>query len=760
MNITRALLPAACLFCVLLPAGVAGGQTKARITIPVDKVALHPPTLDPLKDKLASGDNSEVGELINKWYEAGEAAGNLGDVYYNRDGGHSLLHANRFPQVRFVRIPRERVRTPRYWGLCTSVVPHVTVGNSSTASGPMRGGSNPRRAYTHPRALAVLAVQYLHSNLFVYPEHCDHDLGRFGRGGSRGGWGDLYPFNTPYLLISQGSSGSDRVFMGAVFATLAALPPDTKEKLHESNLLMPTVQMIFRRCCKGVDSDEDYLSGAAHPTVFRGGELDRLAMVKMAHGIAPDRTPPISALHVIEESESRPNIDYFVASRPERFSTTPCFIGRIYRGPRPFYCMVVSAAKSKDLNDRELTYRWTVLRGRQENVTINPLTEDRSRVEIRVRYRNGRMPTPGRPGIEHARVDIGCFVHNGEYFSPPALISFHLPPNEYHAVDEQGRVLEIGRGVVDTRLATVAGLSDPLHGHHLIRHWDRLFAAVLADDARGKLLRQWIGDEATVTAWRRTAEQFQELDRAYQAAKERSSAVWKEHIAARKAEADNVDVLKKESEQAKKRAEEADRALRDWLARPDEALGRSPQQLVEQTLDALADRMTLLPDHHAEIAALGKRTAHRAGGWLEELVRLRILRTEGKTYVLHPLRGGKHPVEDRLTDYERAKLREMNLRLLSAVLGQALGVPEGNPVDARVVLPADFRDVYHYTPDGELKGWARHYPDADARFFTADGRLIIERDQDGGPKRVASVRYDTHGRRRHEQQLKMTVVDD
>jgi hypothetical protein len=746
---------------VVLVVGVpAAAQQRTRITIPVDKVTLHPPTLDPLKDKPASGDKGEVGEVINKWYEAGEAAGNLGDVYYNRDGGHSLLFSDKFPQVQFVRIPKKQLKTRRYWGLCTSVVPHITVGNSSTASGPMRGGSNPRRAYTHPRALAVLTMQYLHSNLFVYPEHCDYDHGRFGRGGSRGGWGDLYPFNTPYLLISQGSSGSDRAFLGAVLATLAALPPETKQKLHKSNLLMPTVQMILRRCRKGVDSDQDYVSGAAHPTVFRGGELDRLAMVKMAHAIKPGRTPPISVLSVLEESESRPKVDYFLANRPERFSNTPCFVGRIYRGPRPYYRMVVSAEKSKDLNDRELAFHWAVLRGRHEGITIKPLNDDRSRVEIHVRYRNGRLSAPDQPGVEHARADIGCFVHNGLYYSPPAFISFYMPPNEYHTVDERGRVIEIGRGVVDTRLAPVPGLKTPLRGHHLIRHWDRLFGTVLADDRRGKLMRKWAGGEATVKAWRRAAEQFQELNRAYQVAKERSSAAWKELIAARKAEADNVDALKEESQQAKKRSEQADKALNDWLIQRDQTLGQTPQQLVEETLDALADQTMLLPGGHAEIAALGKRTARQAKAWLEQLVNLRIMRRDGEVYALNPLRSGAGSADARLTDYERATLRELNLRVLDVVLNGALNVPSANPVDQRVVLPADFRDVYHYSTDGGLKGWTRYYPGAEPQSFTAEGKLIMERDDAGAPKKLADVRYAAGGKRRHQRRLQMKVDDE
>ncbi len=42
------------------------------------------------------------------------------------------------------------------------------------------------------------------------------------------GYGDLYPTNTPYLIISQGSSGSDQPFMRAIPFTLAASAPRSR----------------------------------------------------------------------------------------------------------------------------------------------------------------------------------------------------------------------------------------------------------------------------------------------------------------------------------------------------------------------------------------------------------------------------------------------------------------------------------------------------------------------------------------------------
>ena len=126
----------------------------------------------------------------------------------------------------------------------------ITIGNSSTA---ITGGdfwrSQPRYIMTHPRGPVLLYLQYVGNHLYFYPEHRDHDPAD-----DNNGHGDVYPANTPYMIVSQGSSGSDRVFMNAVGATLAALRPEVKQKLAKTGTLMAAVQMIFRSSNKMVTS--------------------------------------------------------------------------------------------------------------------------------------------------------------------------------------------------------------------------------------------------------------------------------------------------------------------------------------------------------------------------------------------------------------------------------------------------------------------------------------------------------------------------
>ena len=137
-----------------------------------------------------------------------------------------------------------------------------------------------------------LAAQYADNNHFVYPEHQDYDPGWNGRGG----WGDLYPANTPCLTICQGSSFKDMVFVRAFLRATAALPPETQKLILRKRWLAPTLQMLLRRCYKAGKTEDDYFTGKMHPPVFDGDLVDEEKMVRLAHEMTPDRIPPVVRL--------------------------------------------------------------------------------------------------------------------------------------------------------------------------------------------------------------------------------------------------------------------------------------------------------------------------------------------------------------------------------------------------------------------------------------------------------------------------------
>jgi hypothetical protein len=405
----------------------------------------------------------KAGELLAQWYKEGTAAGNHGDLYDNRDGGHSFMNFKTFPQLTRVIYGEEVQKRRMNWGLQRwfqyngvrldnsstasagaapkggmSVQPIICLGNSSTAltGGPIWRCQG-RLALTDPGAVVALFLQYVNRQLYMYPVHVDNNPGHNGAGGQ--GHGDVVPANTPYIILSQGSSGSDVVFLDAVAATLAAFRPDVKHELAASGLLMPTVQMIFRMSNKTVVKPEDYLTGKAHPTAFDGSKVDAEKMVTMAHDITTDALPPMVQIKVVEEDQPVVGRDYFDVAPRERLFDTPCAVARIVKSTQYERRMVVSAEGSKDLRGKPLTYHWVVLRGDEKRIHIKTLDAAGSKAELRVGYHERRPIAPGSDR-ESNRVDIGVVVHNGVYYSAPAFICFYTLDNEKRVYDAQNRI--------------------------------------------------------------------------------------------------------------------------------------------------------------------------------------------------------------------------------------------------------------------------------------------------------------------------------
>jgi hypothetical protein len=380
------------------------------------------------------GDRSALGPALGRQqgdaaydrlrdlFRLGRAAGNRGDLYDNRDRGHSALPPENHPQVTAIRYGEAARAADVDYGLNDRILfDRPTFGNSSTAltSGPL-WRSLPRAALTRADGAGPwrLWEAYVANQIYVYPSHRDVTPER----------GDLMPANTPYMIVAQGSSGSDRPFLEAVAMILAAFRPETKARLVEEGLLAPTVQFVFRRSQRSVLSRDNYMSGLAHPSAFSPYEIGLARMVSLANSIAPDAIPPLVRLRVVEEDEPREGLDYFGEGLSERFFDTPAAIGRIWRGKDYTRRMLVSAEDSVDPNGRPLEFHWRLLRGDPERVRITPAADGR-RAAIEIDWQ-GPRPVAEESPIASARVDIGVFASNGAHDSAPAIISIALPLQE------------------------------------------------------------------------------------------------------------------------------------------------------------------------------------------------------------------------------------------------------------------------------------------------------------------------------------------
>lgn len=373
-----------------------------------------------------------AAEQVRGWMLEDTASGNLGDLYVNRDDGHSQLNVTNFPGLTPVVYSEAARRLRGHLSLPNTMFEQPVLGNCSMSmvSGPF-WRSLPRAILSDPFQAVAAFRLYLSNQCWVYPEHKDYDPET----------GDLFPANAPYYVISQGSSFTDQPFVRAFAAAMAAFQPATKRALVARKQVAPMLQMLLRATQKTVKKPEDYLTGAAHPVVFDAANLDVEAMVKMAHALKPEDLPPLVALRTVKDAQSELGTDFFDV-RPEGLFDTPFCIARVVRGVARERRMTVEAAAQRE----GVKYLWVVLQGDAKKIDIKPLNESASQVEINVAYHGTYRPlaADGTPSpMMSSRVDIGCFVKAGDYYSAPSFVTFYYLPNEVRAYRADGQILSV-----------------------------------------------------------------------------------------------------------------------------------------------------------------------------------------------------------------------------------------------------------------------------------------------------------------------------
>lgn len=361
-------------------------------------------------------------DLLREHWKRGRAAGNLGDLYDNRDRGHSALDPAAHPQLTHTVYSEAARAADVDYGLNDRLLfDHVTLGNSSTAiTGGATWRSLPRFALTTPDGTGPMRLwqNASRNHLYIYPAHKDYgpDIG------------DLFPGNTPYLIVTHGSSGSDKPFLEAVAMILAAYRPATKARLIAEDLIVPMTQMVFRRSMQNVRSRDDYFSAAAHPAAFESYDINLARMVSLANSIKPGDIPPQVRLRVTAEDQATEGVDYFGQGLSEQLYDTPAAIGRIWRSKAYRREITLTAEDTKDPNGRKLDFHWRLLAGDPKHARITPSKDGRSAV-ISLDWQEPFRISKDNPLIS-SRVDIGVFANNGVHDSAPAILSVYFPPEQ------------------------------------------------------------------------------------------------------------------------------------------------------------------------------------------------------------------------------------------------------------------------------------------------------------------------------------------
>lgn len=365
----------------------------------------------PLSERLHDWQN----RLWN-WYQWGNAAGNYGDYYLNADRGHSVTELKFHPQVTKINPSFQKGKV---------IISNASLGVHGIYSlvryQLMRHQHQAFKCFLQYRNNFHTWYPTVYDVHFKDPKAADLSIAMF-----------------PYASMSLGKSHSEQDEMHKFFYTLAAFKPEVKEALKTHGLLMPTLQMIFRRTRVG--SDQEYLSGKAHPSAFDDSDNTK-EMVKMAQYLTLDHLPPITHLKVLAETYHNSQLGFHNdLQNSEHLFTTPHAVARIYRGYESEKVMIVDLSSSYDYNNLKLEPVLKILRGDPDKINIEQNPDNPMIFKVTIPYHSTYFdPHQQRPSN---LVVIGAFTHNGHYYSPPSFItSFSLNNETRHY--SKGQLLSI-----------------------------------------------------------------------------------------------------------------------------------------------------------------------------------------------------------------------------------------------------------------------------------------------------------------------------
>ena len=323
------------------------------------------------------------------------AGGNTGDLYMNRDKGHSPLDVASYPGITPVGFDSEGRARGMDTDFPNTLFPYPVFGNSSRAF--TRGAywrSIPRALMTvESRRMQTMMRFYLANQTWAFPANAD--IAPVGTNG------DVFASVSPYWITTAGRSYSDMPYVRAALKASAAFPTETKNELVRRGLLAATIQTLIRKSLNGVKDESDYLSAKAHPTAFPINSLDLRRLVASAAAMKPDDIPPLAPLAVAAgKTKDEP-------LWPELTYATPFAVAFVLRAEDETRSFIVSSRGAAE-------FAFVQTHGAGIDVKIERPRPDAAKITLN---RRGMSPTN--------RVDVAVFARNKETgWGAPSYISF------------------------------------------------------------------------------------------------------------------------------------------------------------------------------------------------------------------------------------------------------------------------------------------------------------------------------------------------
>ena len=380
--------------------GLAGGTEVATATVAFERRGYA-------TDACAAGAPTDcVAALV----AAGQAAGYAGLSYHDMDNGHAVADTSAMPGIE-TQVNQAYVGTDPWHGDPARIV----VANQSQAYNYSDGWvSIPRNG-----SIATIGMLWEQSKLFLWPEHRDH------------GYVDYYAWQTPTLVLSQGSSGTELDEVAKLLHILAALPADARAALHDAHALMAAVTMLHRRA--RVATDLDYIGAAAQPPAFTDADVARDG-VQLAASVRRDELPPVARLGV--ESAAIP-AEWTAAGFMQQEMGPHALMWAAATAPATAppgtVSVVIDLTASTDANARPLYFFARVVRGDPAHVRVTQL--DAARFQIDAEWPAEVTEMVNAQPRASRRATVAFYAHNGLWLSAPSFVAIFGGTPLAHAPD-------------------------------------------------------------------------------------------------------------------------------------------------------------------------------------------------------------------------------------------------------------------------------------------------------------------------------------
>jgi len=248
---------------------------------------------------------------------------------------------------------------------------------------------------------------------------------------------DWFKINQPYVITSQGSSGSEMHMVSRCHAIAKALRPEVRNWLIENRRAGDVISYLMRSNLHG-----GYLDPLAHRVVsntrvFNQDDID------LASSITLDTIPPKLTIEVISDSHDvRDSRGWPITSTIR----TPELAGFQRLDASPIRTIVVELS-----SDKPCQFHWLKTQGVSTVTFQNP---EKSRATITIPFQTDFDVTrPNGTTLISNRVEIIAVAYDGTHYSSPVFVTEYFTPLARETVTKMNEVLrmyQVPKGLEDT----------------------------------------------------------------------------------------------------------------------------------------------------------------------------------------------------------------------------------------------------------------------------------------------------------------------